>query len=250
MSMIKIKADKLNYECAEAYRTIRTNLQFCGEDKKTVVITSCTPDEGKSTVTLYLAMSLAEAGKRVLLVDCDMRRSEMPIHFSIKEKTKGLSHYLSGLAELDAVICNTNMEKMDVILTGPFPPNPAELLVNEKFKTLIQTCREAYDYVLVDSAPLGTVIDSAIIAKECDGSVIVVEAAAISWKFVEEVKEQLEKSGCPILGVILNKIDNRRQSYFNYYYGKKYSKYGKYYGKRYGYKRYGGYGDSGGAVQK
>ena len=92
--------------------------------------------------------------------------------------------------------------------------------------------REQYDYILLDSAPLGSVIDSAVIAKECDGSVIVVESGVISYRFVQEIKMQLDKSGCPVLGVILNKTDMKEQKYYNRYYGKKY---GKYYGKYYGY---------------
>lgn len=236
MASVKMKADKLKYEGSEAFKALRTNLQFCGDDKKTIVFTSCAPDEGKSTVVLHLAVSLAETGKKVLLIDADMRKSVLVGHYSIAGDVFGLAHYLSGLCDLEKAVCQTDIENMDVIFAGPFPPNPTELLAGEKFKGLLQIARDTYDYVLIDSAPLGSVIDCAVIAKECDGSVIIVENEVISHRFLQEIKTQLEKSGRPILGVILNKVDIREQRYYSRYYGKKY---GKYYGKYYGYGKYG-----------
>lgn len=236
MPRVKIKTDKLDYESAEAYRALRTNLQFCGADKKAIVVTSCTPDEGKSTVVFQLAVSLAEAGKKVLLIDGDMRKSVMVGHFAIGNEVKGLTHYLSGQCELRSAVCTTDMEKLDVIFAGAFPPNPTELLGGEQFKELLRTARENYDYILIDSAPLGSVIDCAVIAGECDGSIIVIEAECISHKFVQEIRMQLERSGCPVLGAVLNKVDVKGQRYYSRYYGKKY---GKYYGKYYGYGQYG-----------
>lgn len=240
MQRVKLKTGKLDYESAESYRTLKTNIQFCGEDKKTIVLTSCTPDEGKSTVVLYLAMSLSESGKRVLLIDGDLRKSVMIGNFAVSRELKGLTHYLSGQAEAEEVICTTNMEKLDVIFAGPFPPNPTELLGSDRFKELLKTKREEYDYILIDSAPLGSVVDCAVIAGECDGAIIVIEAECISYRFAQEIKEQLDRSGCPVLGAILNKVDTRSQKYYNYYYGRKY---GRYYGKKYG--RYYGYGKKG-----
>ncbi|MDO4345514.1 MAG: polysaccharide biosynthesis tyrosine autokinase, partial [Eubacteriales bacterium] len=223
MSKINMATQPLDYECSEAFKTLRTNLQFCGSDKKAIVFTSCTPDEGKSAVILRLAASLAEAGKRVLLVDADLRKSVMAGNFTIPQPVKGLTHYLAGQAEKMEVICNTENENFDVILAGPVPPNPAELLGEEQFKSLLEWGREQYDYVLIDSAPLGSVIDSAIIADKCDGAVIVVEAEVISYRFVQEIREQLEKSNCQVLGIILNKVDIREQKYYyNRYYGRKY----------------------------
>lgn len=235
MSLVKRKEKELDYESAEAYRALRTNLQFCGNDKKTVVFTSCTPDEGKSTVILNLATFLAEAEKRVLLIDADLRKSVMTGNFRIESKSKGLTHFLSGMCELDDVINETDTPGLEIIFAGPNPPNPSELLGGSRFCELLKQAKEWYDYILIDSAPLGSVIDSAIIAKECDGSAIIVESGVISYRFVEEIKDQLEKSGCPMLGVILNKTDYREQKYYNRYY----KRYGKYYSKYYGY----GYGN-------
>lgn len=224
MSDVKMNLPKLNYDCSEAYKTLRTNLGFCGKDKKAIVVTSCAPDEGKSTVVLYLSVSLAESRKKVLLIDADLRKSIMAGRFESSDEIYGLTHYLSGQADMDSVVYKTDQENMDMIFAGPIPPNPAELLADEQFAALVKTMRERYDYVLIDSAPLGSVIDSAIIAEQCDGSIIVIEAETISYRFLQEIKTQLEKSNCPILGTILNKIDVRQQKYYSRYYGKYYGK--------------------------
>lgn len=232
MPKLTVPAEKSDYESSEAYKALRTNLQFCGDDKKAIVFTSCTPDEGKSTVVRSLAISMAEAGKRVLLLDADLRKSAMAGHFQISDPVMGLTHYLSGQAVATEIICETNLKSLNVILSGPIPPNPAELLGETRFKALLEWSRQKYDYILIDSAPLGAVIDSAIIAEKCDGSVIVIEVEVISYRFLQEIKLQLEKAGCPILGAILNKADTRGHGYYyNRYYGKRYGKkYGKYYG--------------------
>lgn len=236
MIKVELKEDALTTACSEAFKALRTNLLFCGEDKKAIIFTSCTPDEGKSTVVMHLAMALGEAGKRVLLIDADLRKSVLMGRYSISQTIRGLSHLLSGQAAMDEVICRTDSPGMDVIFAGPVAPNPAELLGEKAFKELLAYGRENYDYVLIDSSPLGSVIDSAIIAKECDGAIIVIETEVISYRFVLEIKEQLEKSNCPILGTILNKVDIRANRYYSHYYGKKY---GKYYGNYYGYGEYG-----------
>lgn len=235
MTPIKLKDMSLSTECSEAYKSLRTNIQFCGEDKKVIVLTSCTPDEGKSTVALQLAISLAEANRKVLIVDGDLRKSVLMGKFELEEEVKGFTHFLSGQAELHEVIQRTDKQNLDIIFAGPIPPNPAELLADRPFKQMVKECRDIYDYVIIDSPPLGSVIDGAVIAGECDGAVIVIEAEVISYRFVQEIKEQLEKSGCPILGTILNKVDMRQQKYYGRYYGRKY---GRYYGKYYGYGHY------------
>ncbi len=245
MVKIQIKTDPLNYECDEAFKALRTNLQFCGDDKKVIVFTSCTPDEGKSTVVHYLAMSLANTGKSVLLIDGDLRKSVMAGNYSIPAQLKGLSHFLSGQVELEEVLCKTDIETLNVILAGPMPPNPSELLAGDTFQKMIEAARESYDYVLIDCPPLGSVIDGAIAARQSDGAVIIVEAETISYRFVREIKEQLEKSDCPILGVVLNKVDIRGQKYYYNYY----KKYGKY-GKRYGYGKYDKYYGDGAQKRK
>ena len=223
MVKVKISDWKADSSMDEAYKALRTNIQFCGADKKVIAFTSCTPNEGKSNVTFHLAASLAESGKSVLLIDADLRKSVLMGRVQVEEEVKGLTHYLSKQAKLQDVICATNLPKFHIIFSGVVPPNPAELLGSRQFKDMIRVVRDVYDYIIIDTPPLGRVIDSAVIADECDGSVIVMESGAISYRFAQEVKDQLEKCDCPILGVILNKIDMSKQGY--------YGKYGKYYGK-------------------
>lgn len=224
MNQVTFKHEKVGYQVSEAYKSLRTNLQFCGEDKKVVAITSCTPNEGKSSVSMQLAISLAESGKRVLLVDADLRKSVMMGRTKVNQQgTKGLTHFLSGQCTIQDTICATNVKNFHLIYSGPFPPNPAELLGGKSFQTTIAALRKVYDYIIIDTPPLGSVIDSAIVAEICDGAILVIESGVISYRFAQEVKEQLEKSNCPILGVVLNKIDMQKQNYGKYY--------GKYYGE-------------------
>lgn len=227
MINIEIKPQKLNHNADESYKSLRTNLLFCGSDKKVIAITSCTPNEGKSSVTLNLAISMAEAGKKVLLIDADLRKSVLIGRTRVNESVKGLAHYLSRQNILTDVICSTNVKGLHMIFAGPVPPNPAELLSSKLFHDMLVSVRKVYDYVLIDTPPLGNVIDGAVIAEECDGSVMVIESGVISYRFAQEVKGQLEKSNCPILGVVLNKVDISKNGYYGKYYGK-YGKYGRY----------------------
>jgi len=226
MIEVTIENEKLDYYGEEAYKSLRTNLQFCGEEQKVIAITSCTPNEGKSSVAMNLCISLSEAGKKVLLVDADLRKSVLAGRVNVGKKIKGLTHFLSKQEALQDVVCITNVENLHIIFAGPTPPNPAELLGSKTFKSLIVAVRKVYDYVIIDTPPLGSVIDSAIVADECDGAVLVIEAGVISYRFAQSVKAQLTMSNCPILGAVLNKVDRTKQS--------KYGRYGKYYGKYHG----------------
>ena len=226
MNQVTVKKEKNNYQIEEAYKSLRANLQFCGDDKKVIAITSCTPNEGKSSVSLQLAISLAESGKNVLFIDADLRKSVLLGRTKVGQQTvKGLTHYLTGQSELQDVVYSTNIPKLYLIYSGPLPPNPAELLGGKNFRSFLKAVRKVYDYVIIDTPPLGNVIDSAVIAEECDGAILVIESGVISYRFAQEVKAQLEKSNCPILGVVLNKVDMQKQAY---------GKYGKNYGKYYG----------------
>ena len=226
MKNLTINYEKLDYSVDESYKSLRTNLFFCGEDKKVIAITSCTPNEGKSNVSFNLSVSLAQAGKRVLLIDADLRKSVMIGKIELEGELKGLSHYPSQQETLSNVVYSTKIPKFHLIYSGAVPPNPAELLGSVHFKQLLSSVRDVYDYIIIDTPPLGSVIDGAVIAEECDGSIMVIESGVISYRFAQEVKEQLERCNCPILGVVLNKVDMKEQRY--------YGKYGKYYGKYYG----------------
>lgn len=203
----------------EAYNSLRTNIIFCGAEIKTISITSCFPNEGKSSVSRNLAINFAKAGKKVLLIDADMRKSITMGTVTAEGEIFGLSHLLSGQAELDDVIYSSrNNENLYVIFTGSFPPNPSELLSGERFNKLIQEARKCFDYVIVDTPPLGAVIDAAVISSVCDGAIIVIRANKTSYKDVKAVKTQLEKANCKILGTVLNGAESKGSSYYNEYY--------------------------------
>lgn len=224
--MLTINMDKirnLDYASREAYKTLRTNVQFCGDDIKVISITSSIPNEGKSMVSFNLAASMAEAGYKVLFIDSDLRKSVLIGRYKISSSIKGLTQYLSGVEKMEDVVYTTNFDNLDVILSGPVPPNPAELLENKKFELLLESARENYDYVVIDTPPIGRVIDAAIVAKQTDGIIFLISQANISYKYAQKQIEQLKKSGCRILGAILNKVENEK--------GGRY--YGKYYGKYY-----------------
>ncbi|MDY4693374.1 MAG: CpsD/CapB family tyrosine-protein kinase [Blautia sp.] len=227
MKEVNIYRQELDYSANESYKSLRTNLLFCGEEKKVIAITSCTPNEGKSTVSINLAMSLADSGKKVLFIDADLRKFVLTGRTEVEGEIKGLSHLLSHQETIDNVIYSTNIPRFYIIYAGTVPPNPAELLGGNYFKKLLEAVRKIYDYVIIDTPPLGSVIDGAVIADACDGSILVIESGAISYRFAQEVKEQMERCNCPILGVILNKVDMSRQGYYGKYYGKYYGEYGK-----------------------
>lgn len=220
-----------DYAYQEAIRTLRTNVQFCGNSVHAIMLTSSMPGEGKSDVSFALAESLARIGFKTILIDADIRKSVLVTRYRIGREVNGLSQYLSGQRTLKDVVYETNEENLDIIFAGPYSPNPTELLEEELCGLMFETLRAVYDYIIVDTPPMGGLIDGAIVAKHCDGVVIVIESGAISYRMEQRVKEQLEKAGCRVLGVVLNKMENDRFA--------RYGKYGKY-GKYEKYERYGG----------
>lgn len=228
METIKInKVIKMDFQGKEAYKTLRSNIQFCGSDIKVIGFTSCLPNEGKSSVSLNLAVSMAELGKKVIFIDADLRKSVLIGRYRINKPIKGLSHYLSGLNTIDEVIYEANVKDLHLIFSGQIPPNPSELLNGKKFTNLLEELKEFYDYVIIDTPPLGAVIDAAIVAGVCDGMIQVIQSNRISYKFAQKVKEQLEKTNCRILGTVLNKVDTKEKGYYGKYYGREFVDYYK-----------------------
>ena len=215
----------------ESLRELRTNIRFCGDGIKTILFTSVMPDEGKSTVVMEFARSLVEAGNKVLIVDSDMRKSVLVGRYHAKTTDGGgiygLSHFLSGQKSLEDVIYRTQMPNLMMVFAGPAVVNPTELLENRYYSDMIQFMRGLFDYVLIDCAPLGAAIDAAVIAKECDGAVIVISQGDVSSRAVVSVKRQLEASGIRILGAVLNKVVIKKSGYYGKYYGSYYGKSGR-----------------------
>lgn len=215
--------DNKDYGTREAFNTLRTNLLFSGRDVKTILITSCLANEGKSTISFETAVGLARVGKKVLLIDADLRKSAYASRYTKETGLMGLSQYLSGQSELDGVLYATQIPTLNIIFSGPFPPNPTELVGASAFGELLKAEREHYDYILIDTPPLGLMIDAAVMATACDGAVIVIGAGSVSYHVAQHVTEQLKKSGCRILGAVLNQNRKGKRSknqYYNSYYGK------------------------------
>ena len=172
-------------------------------------------------------MFSTSAGKNTLHIDADMRKSVLSNRHQIAGIEKGLSHYLSGQADMTEVVYATNKKNFFMLPCGLFPTNPTELLGNGRMEKLLAGLKKTFDYIIIDTPPLGSVIDAAIIAKQSDGSILVLQANSTSKVLAKSVKEQLKAANPNIIGAVLNKVETHRGSY----YGKKY---GSYYGKYYG----------------
>ena len=210
---------------AEAYRVIRTSVQFAqaGKELKTIAITSCTPNEGKSMTVANLAIVLTQAGKSVLIMDCDMRNPTVHKNFNLSNKV-GLSSCISmGTAVADAVQA-TAIEGLDALTAGVIPPNPSELLGSERMQNILQRAKEEYDYVLIDTPPVLPVTDSLVLGSMVDGLILVIDSGEVKVEMAREVKNQLMHAGANILGVVLNKVRSEHHGYgygYYYYYGHK-----------------------------
>lgn len=230
--------EPLDYARNEAYKSLRTNIRFCGDNVQTILLTSCTPNEGKSTVSFYLAKALADDGKKVLLIDADMRKSVLYNRLGAvsKDNSKiyGLSHFLTGQNELGEVLCGSDVAGLYIIFAGPEVPNPTELLGNNYFMQMMEDAKKQFDYIIIDAPPLGSVIDAAILTPVCDGAIMVIESNAISYKMAQAIKKQLAQTNVRLLGAILNKVNLKKGSYYQgYYHGygyykKAYKGYGSY----------------------
>lgn len=221
---------KLGYDIQEEFKTLRTNIDFSGEDVKVICVTSALPGDGKSTVSFNLSRAFAESGRKTLLIDADLRKSVMRKQiWKSGNPGQGLTYYLIGRKSYEETVCSTDLPNLDIIFAGQFPPNPSELLGSKRFAGLIEKARQNYSVVIIDTPPIGSVIDAAIVAKVCDGSVIVLKHKAISYRLAQRCKSQMEVAGTPILGCVLNNVDMSGDRYYGRYYGKYY---GQYYGER------------------
>ena len=220
------KKKRKQIEKAEEYfNALQTNIRLSGENLKVIAISSVSANEGKSTTALHLSAAFARAGYRTLLLDADIRNSVMSGTFQSDEKITGLTDFLTGVAGLDSGLCDTEIENLSVIESGPTSPNPTALLQGKTFEKMIQVLREHFDYIIVDTAPIGLVIDAAIIAETCDASILVAETGVVRRRHIEKARQQLEQTKTPFLGIILNKYDFKVDSYGSY---GNYGSYGQY----------------------
>lgn len=227
MERIDFKLDEYSYAMNEEIKTFRTNIQFAGKDKQVILVTSCIQGEGKSGTSFKLARSLTELKNKVLLIDADLRASVMNGKIEGAKPKFGMTHFLSGQAAFSDIVYSTNVRGLYTCVAGPVPPNPTELLSGKLFSDMLDSMRKTFDYIIIDSAPMGMVVDAAILARQSDAIVLVVESGTIKYKFLQNVKRKLEETGCPILGVVLTKVPHSsNQKYYKKYYGK-YDKYEK-----------------------
>ena len=221
--------EKSSTRILEAYRMARTNLFYTGGDGDGVVfgVTSASPSDGKSLNCANLAISFAMSGKRVLLIDCDMRKPTQKTAFELKPES-GLSEYLAGVSEAPAVM-ETTYENLFLLCSGRCPPNPAELLYRPRFAELIKEAKTEFDFVFVDLPPVGMISDATIVAPHIDSYVLVVRMGESDQRVTQAMVEQIEKVNGKIAGFLLNDVaENSSGSYG------KYGRYGRYYRKYYG----------------
>ncbi|GAA0432357.1 chromosome partitioning protein [Acrocarpospora corrugata] len=190
---------------AEAFRAIRTNLQFVGIDEKprSLVITSCLPGEGKSSTSVNLAIALGQAGWRVLLMDADLRRPSVPDYLGI-EGAVGLTNVLIGTAALEDAVQTWGDDRIEVLPSGPIPPNPSELLSSHQMRQLLAGLRKTYDMVIIDAPPLLPVTDAATLAAVCDGVLLVARSAKTHHDHLVRARTQLASVNARLIGSILN----------------------------------------------
>lgn len=227
---------------SESIKSIRTNLHFASVNSKVkvILITSPTPGDGKSFISSNLAGAYAQENKKVLIIDCDLRKGRQDKIFDIiKDNSKGFANLILNFKNpLEVVetkteqinikdyICNTKYKNIDLIPNGPVPPNPIELLSSSKNKNLIGLLKEKYDIIILDCPPVIGLSDTLILTKFSDANVLVVSDHKTKYENIEEVKKAFEKAGAPITGVVINKTKSKHNGYYGYYgyYGEEESK--------------------------
>ena len=240
---------ELPYAMEEAINRLRVNISFLGKEIRKIMVVSAMSNEGKSLVSMHLWRQMAEGGTQSVLLDADMRKSVIVDKYNIKvleegdkkrkpvSKRKDIIHlgttgYLSGDQPLEDVIYQTQYESGDIIPNFDNVVNPSLLLESSRFKNMLNDLAGQYRYVFIDAPPLNLVSDGERMGHLCDGAILVVRAGATSKKLVRNCIGQLERAGCPILGLVLNRVEGARGGYYtkrygNYYYGKDQGYYGK-----------------------
>lgn len=203
-----------DYLLEEAFNIIRTNILFSGFDTKVISITSCNSGDGKSTIAFEVARRLAAANKKVLFIDADMRKSILEARYTKEKGLPGLSHFLSGQAGIDEVLFATDTENLYMIFSGVYPPNPSELLINSRFSDFIKEAKENFDYVIIDTPPMGLVADASICISHSDGAILVLSCEKTSYRDAREAKKSLESTGTKIIGCILNRVNRNSKKYY------------------------------------
>ncbi|MDN7241721.1 CpsD/CapB family tyrosine-protein kinase [Planococcus sp. N028] len=204
----------------EQFRTLRTNINFSSPDGdlRSIVITSAAPEEGKSTASANLAVVFAQEGKRVLLIDGDMRKPTTHHTFHMAN-AQGLSSVLTRQASIEEAIHQTLIERLDLLTCGPIPPNPAELLASQSMTALIEQLKEMYDLIIFDAPPVLSVADAQILANKCEGTILVVNSGKTEKEQALKAKEAIASSNSRLIGAVLNNFVPPKDNYYYQYYG-------------------------------
>lgn len=216
------------YSIEEAINRLRINISFLGTDVKKIMVISSEPNEGKSFITMNLWKQMAMAGEPSVLVDLDMRKSAMVAKYGMYredgEELRGTTHFLSGNDPIEDMILGTTMECGDILPNVDNIINPSMLLESRKFTEMLTYMADNYRYVFVDAPPLGLVSDGELIGSFCDGAILTVRAGVTSRNIVRRSLQQLERAGCPLLGIVLNRVGGAGASYYGkkYYYNDQY----------------------------
>lgn len=225
---------QLDYVCNEAMNTLCTNLSYCGKDIRKVMITSRYAGEGKSYISINLMRTFSQLGKRVVLVDTDLRASGIQSDYWLRYSTQnhyGLSEYLSGICDLEEAIYQTNLPNTYMIPAGHEAPNPLQLLDTQAMSDLIEQLAEQFDVVLLDTPPVGVLVDAVALAKFCDGALLVVGYCKGKQQEIGDAVENIKQTGCKVLGAVLNGVKFNSMSNRHYYYRSE--RYASHYNKRY-----------------
>lgn len=203
---------------AEAYRTIRTNIQFSSVDAalKTMLVTSAGPGEGKSTTLANLAITMAQTGQQVLIVDCDLRKPSQHRMFRLPQAPGLTSLLVEGQYPADMHIRPTQVPNLSLLPSGPLPPNPAELLQSRHMERVLEALKARADVLLFDTPPLIAVTDAAVLATKVDGTLLVIKAGHTRREMVKSAKDLLERVHARVLGVVLNNVEVRGDFYYYY----------------------------------
>lgn len=218
LELVRFRA--LDYACKEAINTLCTNLTFVGNDKRILMFTSTQAHEGKSFLSMNTMRTLAQLGKKVVLVDCDLRKSQIAAKYGVRiqEGTGyGTVHYLAGMCGLNDVLYETGIPGAYMVPVGREVSNSLALLSTPRLRQMLKALEERFDFVVVDAPPVGVIIDAAEIAKSCDGTIFAVRYNMISRKDLLEAKTQIVRAGCPVLGAVLNDVDLEALSSKKYY---------------------------------
>lgn len=230
--VLKLSLDKnAPFMYQEAYKSLRTNINFISStsDIKSVIITSALPQESKSNVAVNIAINMASEGKKVILVDCDLRKPVLHKYLRVGSHNQGLTDVLAGKVKLDDAIVKFKDVKVHLLPAGTIPPNPSEMLSQERMRKLVDFLKETYDFVIIDAPPVSVVTDAAVLGNYVDGAILVVRSKFAPKETIQLAKQKLENVNIKILGVVLTRYNAKnatRNSAYTYSYG---------YGYGYGY---------------